>query len=142
MLIYRDFPVKKLVYTIKTMERRCNEMKRRLSIIFASVFILALVAVPTYAAISDQQKAEIDALNKQITETQKQIVDKYAEAGEISKAQADATKANIDATAQYRQQFSQQQGQIAPNPGFAPGYGNGYGYGCGWGGASYYGGMW
>ena len=125
-------------------------MKRRLSIIFASVVILALVAVPTYAAISDQQKTEINALNKQMAETQKQIVDKYAEAGEISKAQADATKANIDATAQYRQQFSQQQGQIAPNPGYAPGYGNGYGYGhgCGWGwgwgggGGGYYGGMW
>ena len=41
-----------------------------------------------------------------------------------------------------QQQFSQQQGQIAPNPGYAPGYGNGYGHGCGWGGASYYGGMW
>jgi len=118
-------------------------MKRRLSIIFASLVILTMVAVPTYAAITDQQKTEINALNKQMAETQKQIVDKYAEAGEISKAQADATKANIDASEQYRQQYSQQQpGQIAPNPGYAPGYGNGYGHGCGWGGASYYGGMW
>ena len=115
-------------------------MKRRLLVILSLVFILALVAVPAYAAITDQQKAELEALNKQITEIQKQIVDKYAEAGEISKAQADATKANIDASEQYRQQYSQQQpGQIAPNPGYAPG--SGYGYGC-CGGASYYGGMW
>ena len=114
-------------------------MKGRLSIIFASLVILTMVAVPTYAAITDQQKTEINALNKQMAETQKQIVDKYAEAGEISKAQADATKANIDATVQYRQQFSQQQGQIAPNPGYAPG--SGYGNGC-CGGANYYGGMW
>ncbi|KJR46939.1 hypothetical protein UF75_2688 [Desulfosporosinus sp. I2] len=115
-------------------------MKRRLSIIFASLVILTMVAVPTYAAITDQQKTEINALNKQMAETQKQIVDKYAEAGEISKAQADATKANIDASEQYRQQYSQQQpGQIAPNPGYAPG--SGYGNGC-CGGANYYGGMW
>lgn len=117
-------------------------MKRKLLVILSLVFILALVAVPAFAAISDQQKVELEALNKQITEIQKQIVDKYAEAGEISKAQADATKANIDATAQYRQQFSQQQGQIAPNPGYAPGYGDGYGYGCGWGGTGYNGRMW
>ncbi|HWQ42446.1 MAG TPA: YckD family protein [Desulfosporosinus sp.] len=114
-------------------------MKRRLSVFFASLVILTMVAVPTYAAISDQQKTEINALNKQMAENQKQIVDKYAEAGEISKAQADATKANIDASEQYRQQYSQQQGQIAPNPGYAQG--SGYGYGC-CGGASYYGGMW
>ncbi len=117
-------------------------MKRRLLVILSLVFILALVAVPAYAAITDQQKAELEALNKQITEIQKQIVDKYAGAGEISKAQADATKANIDATAQYRQQFSQQQGQIPPTPGYAPGYGSGYGYGhgcgSGWGGGGYH----
>ncbi|OLN26253.1 YckD family protein [Desulfosporosinus metallidurans] len=115
-------------------------MKRRLSVIFASLVIVTMVAVPTYAAISDQQKTEINALNKQMAETQKQIVDKYAEAGEISKAQSDATKANIDASEQYRQQYSQQQpGQIAPNHGYAPG--SGYGNGC-CGGANYYGGMW
>ncbi|MDA8228037.1 MAG: YckD family protein, partial [Desulfitobacterium hafniense] len=112
--------------------------KRRLLVILASVFMLALIAVPTYAAITDQQKAEIDALNKQMAETQKQIIDKYAEAGEISKAQAEAAKANINAAEQYRQQYGQQQGPAAPAPGY------GYGYGCcaGWGGAGYYGGMW
>jgi len=114
-------------------------MKRRLLVILSLVFTLALVAVPVYASTFDQQKAEIDALNKQIAETQKQIVDKYAESGEITKAQADDTKANIDASEQYRQQYSQQQGQIPPTPGYTPG--NGYGYGC-CGGGGYLGGMW
>ncbi|WP_298200133.1 YckD family protein [Desulfosporosinus sp.] len=116
-------------------------MKRRLLVILTLVFALALAAAPAYAAITDQQKADIDALNKQISEIRKQIVDKYAEAGETTKAQADATKDNIDASEQYRQQFSQQQGQI-PTPGYAPGYGYGHGCGPGWGGGGYYGGMW
>ena len=114
-------------------------MKKRLLVILTLVFALALAAAPVYADITDQQKVDIDALNKQISEIQKQIVDKYAEAGEITKAQADATKANIDAGEQYRQQFSQQQGQI-PTPGYAPGYG--YGCGSSRGGSGYYGGMW
>ena len=120
-------------------------MKRKGMIILAAVFILALIAVPTYAAISDQQKAEIEALNKQIAELQKQIVDKYAEAGEISKVQADAAKSNIDATEQYRQQYSQQYGSSTPVPGYGPrggfgGYGPGYRYG--WGASGGYYGCW
>ena len=35
-------------------------------IMLASIFIL--IAVPAYAAMTDQQKAELDALNKQIVE--------------------------------------------------------------------------
>jgi len=110
-------------------------MKRKLLVFLSLVFTLAM-AMPVYAAITDQQKAEIDALNKQIIEAQKQIVDKYTEAGEISRAQADAAKANIDATAQYRQQYSQQLGQVPPIPGYGYGYSHGCGYGYG------YGGMW
>lgn len=112
-------------------------MKRKLLVVLSLIFTLAL-AVPVYAAITDQQKAEIDALNKQITEAQKQIVDKYAEAGELSKAQADAAKADIDASAQYRQQYSRQQSQVPSIPGY--GYGYGYSHGCGYGYG--HGGMW
>lgn len=118
-------------------------MKRKLLVVLSMIFILAFVAAPVYAAITDQQKAEIDALNKQIAEIQKQIVDKYAEAGELSQAQADAEKGQIDATEEYRQKFSEQQGQVPPAQGYAPGYSYGYGHGCGgWGGTNYYGGMW
>ncbi|MEA5024575.1 hypothetical protein SDC9_20801 [bioreactor metagenome] len=117
---------------------------KRFLLILISVFILAMVAVPTYAAVNDQQKAEIEALNKQIVDLQKQIVDKYVEAGEITKQQADLTKSNIDQAEQYRQQFTQQNGSVAPVPGYGPGSGYGRGYCGGWGAnaGGYYGGRW
>lgn len=138
-----SWPSRRLLLTLischefdrKRMEWGCKDMKRKLLVFLSLVFTLAM-AMPVYAAITDQQKAEIDALNKQIIEAQKQIVDKYTEAGEISRAQADAAKANIDATAQYRQQYSQQLGQVPPIPGYGYGYSHGCGYGYG------YGGMW
>ena len=102
-----------------------------------SIFILVMAAVPTYAAMTDQQKTEIDALNQQIAELQKQIVDKYVQAGEITQAQADSTKANIDLSEKYRQQYSQQYGTTAQW-----GYGSGYGGGWGANGGGYYGGCW
>ena len=118
--------------------------RKKFILILASVFILAMVAVPTYAAVTDQQKTEIDALNKKIAELQKQIVDKYAEAGEITKAQADSTKANIDLSEQYRQQYAQKFGSAAPAQGYGPGLGYGPGYYGGWGAnaGGYYGGCW
>ncbi|MHB1654499.1 MAG: YckD family protein [Desulfitobacteriaceae bacterium] len=87
--------------------------------------------VPVYAAMTDQQKAELDALNKQIVELQKQIVDKYSEAGQITKDQADNLKANMDAAEQYREKFSQSNGAQTPVPGYGPGYGPGYCWGYG-----------
>lgn len=112
-------------------------MKKKLIILLVCVLALVAIAIPAYAAISDQQKAEIDALYKQSADIQKQIVDKYAEAGVITQAQADTSKANIDAAEQYRQQQSQQNGTTVPAPGYGtPGYGPGFGRGyCpGWNG--------
>ena len=123
-------------------------MKKKLIVLLVCVLALVAIAVPVYAAISDQQKAEIDALYKQSADIQKQIVDKYAEAGVITKAQADTSKANIDAAEQYRQQQSQN-GSTVPGystPGYGPGFGGsyspgwygGFGGGC-WGWPNNYG---
>ncbi|MGE4273024.1 MAG: YckD family protein [Desulfitobacterium sp.] len=117
-------------------------MKKKIITIFASVSILALAAVPTYAAMTDQQKTEIDALNQQMLEVQKQIVDKYAEAGEITQDQAEATKDNIDVYEKNRQQYSGQYGSNAPAQGYGWGYGPGYCCGGGAYGGGYYGGRW
>ncbi|CDX00859.1 Protein of unknown function (DUF2680) [Desulfitobacterium hafniense] len=113
-------------------------MKKRFITIFASLSILALAATPTFAAVTDQQKTEIQALNQQILELQKRIVDKYAEAGEITQDQADATKNNIDVYEKNKQQYFEQYGSNAPAQGYGPGYC------CGWGayGGGYYGGTW
>ncbi|MDA8229050.1 MAG: YckD family protein [Desulfitobacterium hafniense] len=100
-------------------------MKRKIALFAVVVFVLALVAVPTYAAITDQQKTEIEALNKQINELRKQVVDKYAATGELTKEQAEAAKARIDSMEQYRQQNG------LTNPG-----GFGFGPGCGVNGGS------
>ncbi|AGA68639.1 Protein of unknown function (DUF2680) [Desulfitobacterium dichloroeliminans LMG P-21439] len=117
-------------------------MKKRLITIIASLSILAFAAAPTYAAITDQQKTEIEALNQQILELQKRIVDKYAEAGEITLDQADVTKANIDIYEQNRQQYTQQYGTNAPTQDYGWGYGRGYYGGWGSNGGGYYGGCW
>ena len=119
-------------------------MKKKILLVLTVVFVLALIAVPAFAAMNDQQKTEIDTLYKQISELQKQIVDKYVDAGNITKAQADAAKANIDAAEQYRQQYSQQNSSSTPIPGYGSGFGpGGYGPGqsYGWGpSGGYYGG--
>lgn len=120
-------------------------MKKKILLVLMVVFVLALMAVPAFAAMNDQQKTEIDALNKQISELQKQIVDKYVDAGNMTKAQADVDKANIDAVEKYRQQYSQQNSASTPIPGYGSGFGpGGYGLGqsYGWGTNGGYYGCW
>lgn len=58
-------------------------------------------AVPAFAAITgftDVQKQQINDLQKQIAELQKQLVDKYVDAGQITADQGNTLINRIDKT--------------------------------------------
>jgi len=92
-------------------------MKRKLIIGLVAVLTLAFAVPTAFAAITDQQKQEIDALYKQMFELRKQIIQKYVDGGEITKEQGDTLKKNIDKAYEYRKKNG---------TGFGPGAG-----GCG-----------
>lgn len=95
-------------------------MRKKVLIAIAVVVLMALMVPAAYAAISDQQKDDIKAIYQQMFTLRKQMVDKYVEAGEITKTEGDAWKARIDA-AQKNSEAN----------GYAPGPGNGGGCGMG-----------
>lgn len=111
-------------------------MSKKVLIAIAVVVLMALAVPTAFAAISDKQKDEIKTIYKQMFSLRKQMVDKYVEAGEITKAEGDAWKARID-TAEKNREAN----------GYAPGPGNGRGGrggcgnmgtgGCGGAGAGY-----
>jgi len=91
-----------------------------------ALFILVFAAPAAFAAITDAQQKEINDLNKQIFELRKQVIDKYAAAGEITKEQADLAKKRIDDMAKYR---AENGAAFGPGACGGPGFG-----GCGMGG--------
>ncbi len=94
--------------------------------------LVAALAVPAFAGISDTQKKEISDLYSKIGELRKEIVQKYVDAGEITKEQGTALKENIDRATEYQEENS---GNAGPGLGCG-GYGmmGGYGMGAGYGG--------
>nr|WP_277998871.1 YckD family protein [Moorella sulfitireducens] len=87
--------------------------------------MLGVLAPVAYAAVTDQQKAEIDALYQQIIELRQKIVDKYVEAGELTNEQGEAIKEGIRNMEEYHSKY-----------GIVPGAchgGAGYGMMGGWG---------
>ena len=97
-------------------------MSKSVLIAIAVVVLMALMVPAAYAAISDKQKDDVKAIYKQMFSLRKQMVDKYVEAGEITKVEGDAWKARIN-TAEKNSEAN----------GYAPGPGNGRGGGCGMG---------
>jgi len=111
-------------------------MKKLFTVIVTTALVAAL-AVPAFAGISDTQKKEISDLYSKIAELRKEIVQKYVDSGEITKEQGTALKDNIDRTAEYQDENG---GNIGPGfdcSGGTGGYGGmmgGYGMGAGYGG--------
>lgn len=102
-------------------------MSKKVLIAIAVVVLMALAVPTAYAAISDKQKDDIKAIYKEMFSLRKQMVDKYVEAGEITKDEGDAWKARIDTAEKNREANG-----YAPGPGY--GRGRGGGRGCGGGG--------
>lgn len=88
-----------------------------------AVLLVAALAIPAFAAnLSDSQKDQINNLYDQMANLRKQLVQKYVDAGEITKDEAAQIEKNIDNATKYQKENSGQ-----------PGYGAGYGCG-GYGG--------
>jgi len=110
--------------------------------VLALVLVLLVVGVPSvFAAIDQAKQKEIQALYQQMFEIQKQLVEKYQEAGLLTPEQAQLMKDRLKALAQNPPVPGN-----TPVPGFrGPGWGMGPAFGPrfgGWGcpGAWYYGG--
>ncbi|MDT3699821.1 MAG: YckD family protein [Thermincola sp.] len=111
-------------------------MKNNIIIGALCAVLLMALAIPAFAAATDAQKKEIADIFSQMAELRKQMLDKYVDAGVITKEQAELGKKNIDQAVKNR----------AENPDLiGPGYGCGGagigggaeiggGYGCGGGG--------
>ena len=94
---------------------------KKLLIGFVATLLVAALAVPAFAAtLSDNQKGQINDLYDQIANLRKQIVQKYVDAGVLTKDQGDQAIKNIDNTTKYQKDNSD-------NPGYGPGYGCGGG---------------
>lgn len=94
-----------------------------------SVLLVLVFAVPAFGAITgltDSQKQDLNDMQKKIVELRKQMVDKYAESGQLTADQAKTIKENIDKAEQNREKSG-----ILPGAGLGRG-GNGFG-GCGLG---------
>ncbi len=78
-------------------------MKKKIIIGLVALMVLAL-AIPAYAAATNTQVKEINDLWNQIFELRKQMVEKYVDAGKLTKEQGDAVKKNIDQENKYRQE--------------------------------------
>ncbi|OEH84529.1 hypothetical protein BHU72_08450 [Desulfuribacillus stibiiarsenatis] len=74
-------------------------MKKSL-IVFAALAVIIAFAVPGVFAATTPQQQEIDAIQKQMIELRKQLVDQYVAAGQITKEQADLMKQRLDAAPQ------------------------------------------
>lgn len=105
-------------------------MRKKVFIGFVCAALVLALAIPAFAAVTDTQKKDIGNLLSQAAELRKQILDKYVDAGVITKEQADLGKQNIDQATKYQAENPDQVG-----PGFGcGGYGNGMMGGSGFGG--------
>ncbi len=78
-------------------------MSKKLLIALTVVLVIAF-AIPAFAAITDVQKKEISETQKQITALRKQLVQKYVDAGQITKEQGTTIQKNIDQRQEYIEQ--------------------------------------
>lgn len=91
-------------------------------------------AQSTNAQLTPQQQQEIDALYKQLQDIRNKIIDKYAEYGTITEAQAEQAKANSEAMIERMKErmgsglIGQGRGAGWGRGGYGPCRG-GYGYG-------------
>ncbi len=107
-------------------------MKKTSIIVIATLLALALVVPATMAALKDNQKQELDNLYQKMFELQKQVIQKQADFGIITRDQADWAIKQMEAAKEWRAKYGD-------NYGYGPGA---YGYGHmggpgmmgGWGG--------
>ncbi len=86
-------------------------MTKRMVVLLVALLVVA-IAVPAYAAITDEQQKAITDLFKQKVNLQKQIIQKYVDAGVITKEQGKLMQDRMDLMLQA---------QLTNPNGFVPG---------------------
>lgn len=112
-------------------------MNKRIILLGVVVLLLVAVAVPAaYADITSSQQQKINDINSKLAENQKQLIQQYVDAGQITSQQADLAKQRIDLMNQYRTNPTVTSNVYSPGLGCwggGPGYCGGSGS-CGRGG--------
>ena len=101
---------------------------KKVTVFILSAFILLLAVLPAAAApnpplptgqapaeLTQDQKTQIIEIHKQMTESRKQLVDKYVEFGRITPEQGKQIKERIDSK---HKAFEQKPGVFNPYPGY------------------------
>lgn len=105
-------------------------MKKKLLIGILSTALLAGGATAAFGATDQSKLNDLKSLYAQMFDTQKQIVDKKAEAGAITQEQANTLKSAIDLRSQSNSQ-ALDKGQVPFGPGFGGRMGGGFAPGAG-----------
>jgi len=91
--------------------------------------LVAFAAPSAFAALTDEQQKQLDSLYQQMADLQKQMVQKYLDAGLITKEQATYMQDSIDLRTKYRSQYGYGWGPGAClGGGFGPGMMGGFGF--------------
>ena len=107
-------------------------MKKKLILILTFVLLVAFALPTAFAAMTDKQKAEVEDLTTQMHNLRKRVIQKYVEAGELTKDEAKQIEERMDQNFETKKA----EGFSAPGTGGGRrcGGGAGFGGGCGGGG--------
>jgi len=115
-------------------------MNRRYLLLALAALLIVAWAVPSaYAAITDQQQKAINDLYDKMAEDQKQLIQQYVDAGQITQEQANLFKQRIDLMNKNTTNgdvYGRGAGGWGGGPGFCGGpgmWGGGPGFCRGWG---------
>ncbi|MDA8229406.1 MAG: DUF2680 domain-containing protein [Desulfitobacterium hafniense] len=115
-------------------------MSRRIVLLAVVALLLMSALVPTaYAAVTNSQQQTTNDIYNKLAENQKQLIQQYVDAGQITQQQADTMKQRIDLMNQYQANGNATNGNIyGPGVGCwggGPGFSGSGGWGRGWAGA-------
>lgn len=117
-------------------------MKKVVALLVLAGLLVAFAAPSAFAALTNEQQKQLDSIYQQMNDLQKQMVQKYLDAGVITKDQATYMLDGIDLRNQYRSQYGYGWGPgrwggggMMGGYGFRGmmgGFGGPAGWGCGW----------
>lgn len=87
-------------------------MSRRPLVAVLGLLLVLAVAAPAFAAVDD----DIRAIQEQITELRKQLIDKYVERGDLTREQGEYIKDGLEQERQYAEKYGNR-------PGYGPAFG-------------------
>lgn len=77
-------------------------MNKKYLLLVLAVLLITSIVPAAYANISNSQQKAIQDINNRISENEKQLIQEYVNAGQITKEQGELMKKRIDQASQYR----------------------------------------